>query len=414
MNDLRNRRSGEAPSSSSLAGVRVLVTDANQRAALASIRSLGASGCKVLTCDLARRTVGGVSRFADGYYQVPSPLAEPEDFATAVEGLVAKHRIDVLLPITEAALRATLPEPERFGSTVIPFPSSEIFERISHKPTVLAAAATIGILTPRQRVVEVGSTRSRAEMAGELRFPLVIKPAESVTGSGVKRISQRVSYAVDADDLAVKLQSFAAGSQVLLQERVVGPGTGVFVLRWNGEIKAGFAHLRLREKPPSGGVSTYARSIPIDSELWNGSVRLLERLGWQGVAMVEYKLDARTGMPFLMEINGRLWGSLQLAIDAGVDFPALLVAAALNHDRAPVTTYAVDRISRWFWGDVDQLLARLFKPANRLSGERGFTGRWRAMREFVSWGGRAERNDVFRWGDPLPFAVETVNWLLRR
>ncbi len=46
--------------------------------------------------------------------------------------------------------------------------------------------------------------------------------------------------------------------------------------------------------------------------------------------MVEFKADARTGTPYLMEINGRFWGSLQLAIDAGVDFPAILVAAALG------------------------------------------------------------------------------------
>ena len=42
--------------------------------------------------------------------------------------------------------------------------------------------------------------------------------------------------------------------------------------------------------------------------------------------MVEFKLDARDGVAKLMEINGRFWGSLQLAVDAGVDFPAILSA----------------------------------------------------------------------------------------
>ena len=47
---------------------------------------------------------------------------------------------------------------------------------------------------------------------------------------------------------------------------------------------------------------------------------LLDELNWHGVAMVEFKVT-EDGTPYLMEINTRFWGSLQLAIDAGVDFP---------------------------------------------------------------------------------------------
>lgn len=72
----------------------------------------------------------------------------------------------------------------------------------------------------------------------------------------------------------------------------------------------------------------YRESVVADPALVERSRRLLARLNWQGVAMVEYKIDASTGMPYLMEINGRFWGSLQLAIDAGVDFPRLLLEVA--------------------------------------------------------------------------------------
>ena len=46
--------------------------------------------------------------------------------------------------------------------------------------------------------------------------------------------------------------------------------------------------------------------------------------------MLELKVDAATGVPYVMEVNGRFWGSLQLAVDAGVDFPVLLVRRALG------------------------------------------------------------------------------------
>ena len=69
-------------------------------------------------------------------------------------------------------------------------------------------------------------------------------------------------------------------------------------------------------------MSVYRESVAADPDLVRRSRALLDAFGWCGVAMVEYKLDERTGTPYLMEVNGRFWGSLQLAIDAGVDFPS--------------------------------------------------------------------------------------------
>ena len=112
----------------------------------------------------------------------------------------------------------------------------------------------------------------------------------------------------------------------MLQERIVGPGVGVFACYRDGRPVALFSHRRLRERPPWGGVSVLSRERAAASRARASTPRrLLDELGWHGVAMVEFKQDVRDGIPKLMEINGRFWGSLQLAIDAGVDFPALLV-----------------------------------------------------------------------------------------
>ena len=58
--------------------------------------------------------------------------------------------------------------------------------------------------------------------------------------------------------------------------------------------------------------------------------------------MLEFKRDA-TGLPRLIEINPRFWGSLELAIRCGVDFPRLYVAACLGQPFDPVLTYAIGR-----------------------------------------------------------------------
>src|SRR5690606_30931719 len=95
------------------------------------------------------------------------------------------------------------------------------------------------------------------------------------------------------------------------------------------------------------------------------------------------KLDAASGRPYLMEVNGRFWGSLQLAVDAGVDFPRLLVDAATGRQPSPVHEYRFGVRSRWWWGDVDHLLARLLKSGEELALPPGSPGRLAAVREFL-------------------------------
>jgi predicted ATP-grasp superfamily ATP-dependent carboligase len=115
--------------------------------------------------------------------------------------------------------------------------------------------------------------------------------------------------------------------------------------------------------------------------------------------MVEYKVDERTGTPMLMEINGRFWGSLQLAVDAGVDFPRLLIECAGGKVPAAPPAYTVGTRLRWWWGDVDQLLLRLRRSSEQLGLPEGSPGRLRS-------GGvqnvpAGDHNEVLRFDDPI-------------
>ncbi len=126
--------------------------------------------------------------------------------------------------------------------------------------------------------------------------------------------------------------------------------------------------------------------------------------------MVEYKVDQRTGTPMLMEINGRFWGSLQLAVDAGVDFPRLLLECAEGRAPAEPVSYRVGNRLRWWWGDVDQLLLRLRHSATDLGLPAGAPGRLHALREFLTLFRRGDRGEVLRLDDPAPFFHESLHW----
>lgn len=392
----------------------VLVTDGDQRAALAVVRSLGRAGYKVHVCSVRPRSIAGASRYSSGSYKVADPLRYSELFLSDLEQLVAATQPDVLLPISEAALLVVLPNRNRFNCA-LPFPAASAFDQVCDKRKVLETARTHGVAVPGQ--VEIAKATDISQLSADLQFPLVLKPSRSVAGNQVRRIRVGVAYAANAQSLREELQRIPSDAYpVLLQQRISGPGFGISVLVWEGDLIAAFAHKRIREKPPSGGVSVLRESIPLDQQLLSKSLAVLRDFKWNGVAMVEYKLDAYSGVPYLMEINGRFWGSLQLAIDAGVDFPNLLVQLALGATPDSVTTYKIGVRSRWEWGDLDHLLATMLHPSAPATTPAAMRKpqRFAAVAEFVRGFNGENRAEVFRRDDPLPFFRETVDWFRRR
>jgi len=385
---------------------RVLITDGDERSALAAARSLGSAGHTVFVGSAGGRSLAGGSRRVAHEVALPDPLVDPEGLADRVAALAGETGLDVVLPMTEASLLAILPARGRI-SAALPWPPDERFRRICDKGRVFEAARQVGIAVPEERVC--GSRAALRTAARAIGFPLVVKPSRSVAGAAGSRAKHPVRHARDEAELETIAGSLPESAfPVHVQARVEGSGVGVFLLRWGGRTLARFAHRRLREKPPSGGVSVYRESIALDPELEDASTRLLDAFAWEGVAMVEYKLGA-DGRPWLMEINGRFWGSLQLAIDAGVDFPRLLVAAALGQPVEPVTSYRVGVRTRWVWGDVDHLLQRLLRSRRALHLPDDAGGRVKAIAAFAGAfaGGRSE---VFRATDPGPAWRETRAW----
>ena len=325
------------------------------------------------------------------------------------------HGVGLLLPIADDSLMPILETREQFPGVTIPFATLDQYRRISDKATVLQAASELGIAVPEQRVVEAGSSARDLDLES-FRFPVVLKPTRSVVDVGEARAKVGVSHAADAREFSERLRSYSAEAfPILVQQRIVGPGIGVFLLVWNGGTVAAFGHRRIREHPPSGGVSVYREAMVPDPGLLAKSRALLDCFMWQGVAMIEYKVDAASGTPYLMEINGRFWGSLQLAIDAGVDFPTCSPASRRDGRAgaaSPVRTEASIR-SRWEWGDVNHLLARLRKPREELALPADSPSLRSTVIDMLRWR-RGDRLEVLRLSDPAPFWRETLDWFRRR
>jgi predicted ATP-grasp superfamily ATP-dependent carboligase len=381
--------------------VSALVTPGNLRSALAVTRSLGRQGVAVTVADEHRRSLAGASRYCREAIRVPSPAQSPDAFLHAIQREVegGKHR--VLIPTDDIVLSLSSQARSRFeGLTVLPFPEAEIVQLAHDKGALMSLAEEQGVPVPRTVVVRGPADLGRAIQ--HVGFPAVVKARVSrLAVGGQWRSGAGTHYVHTREELEAACR--AVGETVpfpLVQEYIPGDGRGVFALMNRGRLRAAFAHRRLREKPPSGGVSVLSESVALDPEALEHAEQILEALKWHGVAMVEFKRDARDGVSKLLEINGRFWGSLQLSVDAGVDFPYLLYRLAVEGDVEPVSTYAAGVRLRWWLGNVDWLLLRMREP-----------GRLRAVREFLTAAGGLTRGEVLRRDDPVPAAVELSQYL---
>ena len=308
---------------------KVLVLDANQRSALAVTRSLGKQGLIVITADETATSLAGSSRFSHANQCYPSPATNPDEFIAAIVELIKSENIQLILPMTELTSNLLLHNQDMLPDNVqLPFPDLATIDSLSNKCALMKLAQSLAVPIPQTWFAD--NPDNLPVTLESLDYPLVLKPGKSWVRTGDTWLHTSVQLAKNPQQAKEILSTDPAfkAHPFMLQECVPGRGQGVFAIYNHGEPIAFFSHQRLREKPPWGGVSVLSESTKVDPVLLKHAKSLLDAANWHGVAMVEFKVDGDT--PYLMEINTRFWGSLQLAIDAGVDFPWLLYKIAYS------------------------------------------------------------------------------------
>jgi predicted ATP-grasp superfamily ATP-dependent carboligase len=364
----------------------VILADGGPPAALAAARSLVRAGFRVEATD------GGFGDRAPRSRGVAS-LPLRDGMAETVLRACAGER-PLVLPTTDAALLAL--EPRRAEIDAVAdylAPPAEALRRCQDKEATLAAARAAGVSVP-----ETFTARAPGDGAlCRLEPPLVVKPLSSrwrgpdgaIRGAGP-------SFGRDGSGAEALLAAGAPG--VLVQRWVPGTGRGVGLLVRGGRTAAVFVHRRLREVHPAGGPSSAAVSEPPDPALVGPAEALLRELRFEGLAMVEFRREGE-GTPVLMEVNPRPWGTLGLAVDAGVDFPRLWAEGWTG----PPPSYRAGVKRRWLAGDLRRAGAAWAGPPPGYPGP--FPSFGRALADVALGTGV---DFVFRFGDPLPFAAELL------
>jgi len=380
---------------------KVLALGREPRSLLAVVRSLGRRGIDVDIGWSPRSSPAVRSRYVRRVVDIPPYSQGDARWKQTLTGLLQHERYDLVIPCDDSAIlplqknRADLE-----GLARVYLLSDRAHEVTSSKLATSELARNLGIPVPREMVVE-GSAAASA-IAAEFGVPLVLKPHVSVGCDDVtsKRFVRKV---YDVTRLQAELDELLAYGPVQVQQNVLGIGVGVEVMAEQGKLLVAFQHERVHE-PLMGGGSSYRRSAELNPELTAATAALLRALDYTGVAMVEFKVEADTGRWVLMEINGRFWGSLPLAIAAGVDFPYYLYQMLVEGHRSFPATYRVGLYARNWSRDAVWFLQNL--KADRSDPTLMTVSLPRVLGEIRHVLTLRERSDTFTLDDPLPGLAE--------
>ncbi len=378
----------------------VMVTDAARGSAVAIIRSLIAGGHSVVAGDVSRLAPGLHCRGLDHRFLYPDPARHGSAFRQTVFEVGRDLDVDLLIPVTDASTAALGPDRHSpVSRCLVVAPEPRDLDRVHDKNSLLTLARDLGVPVPG--TVRITSTAEMPEpdrIDEGIGWPVVIKPERStVPAEGGEVVKLEVTYAADPDELMVRLEHVLRYCPALLQEYFPGEGHGVEVLAHRGRVLAAFQHRRIREVPFSGGASSHREAVELDPVLLEYTSILMAATKWTGLAMVEFKVGS--GEVRLMEINGRVWGSLPLAVAAGMDFPTRLVDLVLNGptDDPIVTTYRRGVTSRNLGLEITWGLSAI-RDGRPASG----------LRVLASLADPRPGYDIARLSDPLPGLLELV------
>lgn len=392
-----SRRSPKGSRIEAPAVERVLILGDDIGIFLAVARSLGRRGIEVHVVASSSSAPGLASRYIARVHSLPSYAADPTAWLHALQNLVAEYKFRLVLPCSDCALLMLNHHAESLSRETLALPNPQALARFTDKVETRALAQ--GLNVPVAEGELTGRKTDPAELAARLGLPLVLKPRTSylLRSSETKRSARIVR---DLDELKQALM--AAPVEGWLAEAFFhGEGVGLSVLADRGQIKLAWQHQR-RKAFSETGASTVRSGAPLDPRLLSQVRSLAEAVELSGIAMFEFRCNAASGEHILLEVNPRFWGSLPLAVAAGVDFPSFLWDMKVgNAERSPPKG-RIGVTKRNMTGEFDRLSDEIDQSA---SAGRKLLSVAATIGLCATLASRA-RFDTWAADDPAPFFAE--------
>jgi predicted ATP-grasp superfamily ATP-dependent carboligase len=299
-------------------------------------------------------------------------------FADRLIELVKKRGIDIILPIGSSItyISKIKHHLERYSKVLV-----EDYEKLikfHDKSQTLRMAKELNIPHPLTMLPK--SINEIKSMAPNIPYPVVLKARKGTGAAGV----WYARSAAELIDLYLKVSCpEKAGdglvydsSQPMLQEYIPGELHDVAAFCVDGEMKLGLTQRRLLTKPSSGGAGIFNVTTNNEQLLQYARI-IIDKIKWNGVMLIDFKMDSREGRPKLLEINPRFWGTTWLTIQAGFNYPHYLVSHALGRKIILPKEYKVGLYCRWPLMEIKSIFEKPASPISVLKRAQNFFSRFR-------------------------------------
>lgn len=327
--------------------MRALIVDSCEgRGSLAAARALAQAGWTVgIGCPHVFGAIG-LSRHVRHRHALPRLAGGAERFAEQVGRIVEEHGYDLVFPSSDGELLALSEHRGRLHGA-LPYADHQTVLEAIGKRGLMHAATEVGLPVPRT----AASGAEAYERWG--RLPLVVKEDRHGTftaAGGLIHVAPASFEDLAAAEERVR-EIRAAGNEPIVQPAIEGKLMAfTSVIDASGEMLARVQQISERIYPQSAGLSVRACTVDIDERLAALARGLLRRLGWLGLSELQFILPAR-GEPTIVDFNGRFYGSLSLALAAGVNLPDIWGRAALGLPRPTKDAHPGVRY-HWLEGDL--------------------------------------------------------------
>ena len=316
----------------------------------------------VYTYDYHQFTYRFHSKYSDKHFRLKETPKNNDGFLFELSSVVRENKIDLFIPVHSDSIGLILKNKNLFDNTLNYLGDYDTYMVMHTKDSLMNLAKTLFIKIPKNYNV-----------LNSIVLPCVAKPKTSSSSKGV-------FYLKNQKDL----EKFKRETRenYIYQEYIQGIGCGYSIYCIDGKIIKEYGHRRIAEFPVTGGSSVY-RTTFNHPNMKIIAQKILGQLSWTGFVMFEFKLTTE-GELVLIEINPRIWGSINQALSNGVNlFEPILPGKAIGEEQNfLINTYLTPQVYFSFLlyiihGDFRPLI-NFFRNLHRNKADVSLFNDWRA------------------------------------
>jgi len=287
------------------------------------------------------------SRYVAGKHKLVKE--SDQDLTEAIADVCDSGNMTHVICLNEDMKRVLVKNRSQLSGLRYAFPSFDNYNTAQRKDRSAALARKVGVPVPE--TTRITSRDELEELFLQFRKPVVVKGIRSISSNNVRYASSIEELVKCYEELsAIEAADESTDSRPILQEYIAGPTYDANALAQDGEVKVVVPHVKFREWPSTGGVTSRAMTID-EPRLVEYSTRMMEALNWHGEAGLEWKYHEERNEFYFIEMNPRFEGSLDIAVKAGVNLPRLLMKVMEGKKVPDDITFRPNTHYRWIFRD---------------------------------------------------------------